>query len=132
MNLVLDPHVFIWWFDDPKRLSKPQQRMLQRVGPDRPAHISDITLWEIATLVSLGRLRPKIPLRDWFEAALERPYLEVYPVTPAVACELMSLPADFHKDPADRIIVSTARVLGGPLLSSDERIIGSDAVKVIG
>src|SRR5262245_2649213 len=131
MSLLLDTHVFLWWFDNPRRLSREQQRALKRVGPEHPVHISDVTLWEIATLVALGRLRPKMPLREWFEIALERPNLEVHPITPAVACEVASLGGGFHKDPADRIIVSTARVLGVPLVTSDQLIIKSGAVPVI-
>lgn len=131
MSLVLDTHAFVWWFEDPNLLSKGQRRALKKVGPDHPGYISDLTLWEVATLVSLGRLRPRMPLREWFNLALERPGLQVHPITPAIACELPSLPSAFHKDPADRIIVSTARVLGVPLLTSDQNIIDSGAVAVI-
>jgi PIN domain nuclease of toxin-antitoxin system len=131
MSWLLDTHVFLWWTDNPARLSKDQQRALKRVGPDRTAHLSDISLLEIATLVALGRLRPKVPLREWFEMALDRPHLSVTPITPAIASEVASLPPTFHKDPADRVIVSTARILGIPLMTSDQLIIGSGTVKVI-
>jgi PIN domain nuclease of toxin-antitoxin system len=132
VSIVLDTHVFIWWFENPSRLSKDQRRALKKVGPEQAAHVADISLWEIATLVSLGRLRPTLPLREWFETALERPHLVLYPITPAVASEVDALGAHFHKDPADRLIVATARVLGAPLLTSDERIIKSRAVQTIG
>ncbi|MGQ0506634.1 MAG: type II toxin-antitoxin system VapC family toxin [Myxococcaceae bacterium] len=131
MSLVLDTHIFLWWFDNPARLSKSQVRALKKVNAETPALLSDISLWEISMLVSLGRLRPKIPLREWFEVALERPHLELQPITPAIACEVTELSSRFHKDPADRIIVATARILGATLLTADELIIDSGLVPVI-
>jgi PIN domain nuclease of toxin-antitoxin system len=131
MSLVLDTNVFLRWNDSPDRLSKEQRRALKGIGPEKTAYIADVTLWELANLASAGRLKFKLPLREWFELALERPHLEVHPITPAVACEVASLGNGLHKDPADRIIVATARVLGASLLTTDQLIIDSGAVRVV-
>ncbi len=131
MTLVLDTHIFVRWFEDPRKLSKPQQRALKGVGPENPAFIADITLWEISTLVSLGRLRPRMPLRDWLETALQRPHLWVQPITAAVAAEVAAIGDGLHRDPADRLIVATSRVLGASLLTNDELIAESGLVNVV-
>lgn len=131
MKLVLDTHVFLWWFSDSKRLSRGQLRALARVNADNPAHVSDISLWEIATLAQLGRIRLKMPLREWLDTALEPPWVELHAISPAVATEVAALPKGFNRDPGDRIIVATARVLGAQLLTFDETIIDSGLVPVI-
>ena len=131
MKLVLDTHVFFWWLSDSKRLSRGQLRALGKVSADHPAYVSDISLWEIATLVQLGRIRLKMPLREWLDSALEPPLVELHAISPGVAAEVAALPASFHRDPGDRIIVATARVLGACLLTLDESIIGSGVVPVV-
>lgn len=131
MSLVIDTHIFVWWFEDPRRLSKAQQSALKKAGAEFPIYLADISLWEVATLVSLRRLRPKIPLREWLDAALEHPHLEVHPISSGVADEVAAIAGWSHKDPADRLIVATARVLGVPLLTSDEVIISSGLVDVV-
>ena len=131
MKLVLDTHVLLWWFSDSRRLSRGQLRALSKVDADNPVHVSDISLWEIATLASLGRIRLKMPLREWLDQALEPPWVELHAISPAVAAEVAGLPESFHRDPADRIIVATARVLGASLLSLDDEISGAGLVPVI-
>jgi len=93
--------------------------------------VSDITLWEIATLVNLGRLRLRLPLRDWLEAATAPPLVRRVPISPAVASEVAALPDTFHRDPADRIIVASARVAGATLATQDRRIIEAAVVETI-
>jgi PIN domain nuclease of toxin-antitoxin system len=87
--------------------------------------------WEIATLVQLGRIRLKMPLREWLDNALEPPWVELHAISPAVAAEVAALPEHFPRDPGDRIIVATARVLGARLLTLDEVIIDSGVVEVV-
>ena len=82
----------------------------------------NITLWEIATLYSLDRIDLRLPLRDWLERATAPPLVRRFGISPAVASEVAALPDSFHRDPADRIIVATARILGATLLTQDQRI----------
>jgi PIN domain nuclease of toxin-antitoxin system len=125
MKALLDTHVLIWWVNASPSLSASQARVLRAASPDNPLSVSDVSLWEIATLVELGRIRLKVPLREWLERAVSPPLVERVGISPAVAAEVASLPPSFHRDPADRIIVATGRVLGATLLTSDERIIDS-------
>lgn len=84
--------------------------------------IADISLWEAAKLVGLGRLELSVPLSEFFQLALA-PELTVLPVTPAIAEKVTQLAATgFHKDPADQIIVATALVHGLRLITDDARI----------
>jgi len=123
VKALLDTHVLIWWLDSGSRLSKRQRKVIRSASPEHPLLVSDISLWEIATLVQLGRIRLHLPLRDWLEAATAPPLVRRVGITPAIASELAALPTGFHRDPADRILVATARVLGATLLTQDNRVI---------
>ncbi len=128
---LLDTHVLIWWLESGKQLSRKQRQVIRAAGPERPLYVSDISLWEIATLAQLGRIRLRLPLRDWLEAATAPPLVQRVGITPAIAAESCLLPSSFHRDPADRILVSTARVLGATLLTRDDRIVASRIVPTL-
>lgn len=131
-RFLLDTHILIWWVEDHPRLSRKHRSQLRAI-PDKnpPAYVSDITLWEVAVLVEKGRLRVKLPLREWLERAVASPLVERVAISPAIAEETTRLPAGFQRDPADRILVATARVLGVRLMTVDERIIRAAAVPVV-
>ena len=131
MKAVLDTHILLWWFNATSRLSAQQEAVLGSVAEEEPLWVSDITLWEVATLNSLGRIKLHLPLREWLEQATAPPLVQRMSITPAVAAEVAALPDSFHRDPADRIIVASARVLGATLLTQDERIIKSGLVPVL-
>ena len=131
MIALLDTHILLWWFEQSSRLSRAQQRMLARSAADRPLGVADISLWEIALLVEAGRVRLALPLDEWLARATAAPRVGIYPITPAIASELVALGSTRGWDPADRIIVATARVLGVPLVTSDTRIINSKLVPTI-
>lgn len=131
MIAVLDTHVVLWWFDRSTRLSRAQQRLLARCRDDHPVGVTDTSLWEIALLVEAGRVRLALPIGEWLARATAAPRVGIYPVTPAIASEVVALGSTRGWDPADRIIVATARVLGVPLVTSDTRIIDSKLVPTI-
>ena len=82
-------------------------------------------------LHGLGRIRLSLPLREWLERATAPPRVRRCGISPAIAAEVVSFPQSFPRDPADRIIVATARVLGATLLTSDGRIIDSEMVPTL-
>lgn len=131
MIALLDTHIVLWWFERSTRLSRPQQRMLARSDADHPLGVADTSLWEIALLVEAGRVRLALPIDEWLARATAAPRVGLYPVTPAIASEVVALGSTRGWDPADRIIVATARVLGVPLATSDKRIIDSKLVPTI-
>lgn len=126
MRALLDTHVLLWWLDDPGRLSPAQREVVLSADAEAPLLVSDISLWEVATLHSLGRIRLVTPLREWLDKAVAPPLVQRQGISSAVAAEVATLPDWFHRDPADRILVATARILGATLLTKDQRIIDAD------
>lgn len=131
MKYLLDTHVLVHWLEGKGRLSREQKRVVDRAAPSNPLLVSDITSWEIATLYELGRIRLRLPLREWLESAVAPPLVERVGISPAVAAEVAVLPPTFHRDPVDRILVATARVFGATLVTSDERIVESGIVRTV-
>ena len=132
MRALLDTHILLWWHGERDRLSREQWDVLAAADADSPLDVSDISLWEVAMLHDLGRIRLKIPLREWLDKAVAPPLVRRHGISPAVAADLASLPASFHRDPADRILVATARVLGATLLTRDRRIAEAALVDTLG
>ena len=93
--------------------------------------MSDISLWEVAMLHSLDRIRLALPLREWLSKAVAPPLVRRQGISPAIATEVAALPDSFHGDPADRIILATARVLGATLLTQDQRIVDAGLVDTL-
>ena len=126
--LVLDTHAWIWWAADKPKLSRKARAAIEA---ERSLAISDISLWEVATLCELGRIRLRLPLREWLEQVVALAQVERAGISPAVAAEVAALPPTFHRDPADRIIVASARIHGARLLTHDRRIIASRLVPTV-
>ena len=85
--------------------------------------MSAISCWKIAKLVERGRLTLPCPVYDWIQQALSYPGVRLIELLPRISVESTQLPGEFHRDPADQIIVATARVLGVPLVTMDEKIL---------
>jgi PIN domain nuclease of toxin-antitoxin system len=119
--IVLDTHILIWWVNQSNQL---RQTTLEKIEQEPDAiGISAISLWEVAKLVQVGRLQLSMPVDEWLEQALAYPNVQVVPLSPAIVVESSRLPQPFHKDPADEIIVATARVLACVLLTYDGKIL---------
>ncbi|MBI3074483.1 MAG: type II toxin-antitoxin system VapC family toxin [Deltaproteobacteria bacterium] len=131
MTLLLDTHIFWRWKMEEGRLSREQARALERIDATNPALVSEISLLEFAMLFSLGRIRSKLPLREWLEKAVAPPLVERVAISPAIAAETAMLPNWFQRDPADRILVATARIHGATLVTSDARIIDAALVATL-
>lgn len=129
--LLLDTHAWVWWLRGPaggSQLSAQEVDALDALPIEQRPALCDISLWEVAMLVDLGRLQFDRPLADWLALACSA--VEVLPVSVAVAAEVAALPASFHRDPADRLIVAAARVHGLSLLSRDGKIQQSGLVSI--
>jgi PIN domain nuclease of toxin-antitoxin system len=131
VKLLLDTHIWIWWLEGGGRLSPQQRDAIERAGPASPLLLSEISLWEVAMLVSLDRLRLSIPLRDWLERGSAPPLVKLLNLNPAVAAATAELPATFHRDPADRVIVATALLHDAVLLTQDHRILDAGIVRTL-
>lgn len=125
---VLDTHAWVWWIDRNKRLGAVMLTALDGLPADDRPYSSDISLWEVATLVERGRMSLALPLAEWLETAAHPRTVRLVPISPQVASGVAMLPARFHRDPADRIIVATCRAMDLPLLTRDRRILRSRLV----
>lgn len=121
--ILLDTHAWIWWVGDPDQLSGPaRQRVDQAFGQGGPIYLSTISTWEVAMLVDKGRLELAIEVEDWIAHSEAIPALEFVPVSNHLALRSVNLPGEFHPDPADRLIVATARYFGVPLITRDSKL----------
>jgi PIN domain nuclease of toxin-antitoxin system len=106
-------------------LSPAEREALDALPADARPVISDISLWEFATLVDLGRININGSVEDWLRIAASPATVRVQPITPGIVAEMNRLPVSFHRDPADRLIVATARFLKLQLATKDRKIRGS-------
>ncbi|MDX2050848.1 MAG: type II toxin-antitoxin system VapC family toxin [Polyangiaceae bacterium] len=131
MIALLDTHILLWWFERASRLSAAQRRLLAKASDHVSVGVSDVTLLEIALLLEGGRVKLAVPLDEWLMRATAAPLVERCGISPTIAREIADLQATRDWDPADRVLVATARVLGVPLVTSDTRIINSGLVRVV-
>jgi PIN domain nuclease of toxin-antitoxin system len=111
--------------------NREQRRATERAASNGTLFLSEISFWEIAMLVESGRLTVRGPLDEWLERAAAAPAVQRIGITPAIAREVAASSNACTWDPADCIIVATARVLGARLVTSDTRIIDSKVVPTI-
>ncbi|MEN8149228.1 MAG: type II toxin-antitoxin system VapC family toxin [Planctomycetota bacterium] len=131
MRCLLDTCTWIWAVNRDRRLSRGARRRLETAADDDELHVSVISCWEVAKLVEKGRLSLSVPVRDWVGRALERPGLSLVPLSPAIAVESTELPGEMSLDPADQIIVATARHHSLAILTPDRRITEYDGVQTV-
>ena len=121
--IVLDTHVLIWAVEGERRLGTDATAAIEAAGQADEVGISAITPWEIALLAERGRLRLTREVGAWIKAALALPGIRLIPLEPDIAADSARLPGAFHADPADRLIVATARQYGAPLFTADYAIL---------
>jgi len=121
--IILDTHALIWSVDDDARLGKNTRALIEESSQTDGVLISAITPWEIALLTEKGRLRLGQEVGTWLEAVLSLPSVRLAPIEPQIAIDSVRLPEEFHADPADRIIVATARHFDITLVSADQAIL---------
>jgi len=127
--ILIDTHIWFWLTNEDERLKPTYRKALEEAILEAPLMVSDISLWEIQTAVAAGGMTLPVPLADWFRQSTLPPMFELKRITPQVVLEIDRL-NPFHKDPADRIITATARVLEVPLATHDRDIIKSGAVPI--
>lgn len=94
--------------------------------------VSSISAWEIAMLVERGRLQLTMDVEHWLDIVTAIGAVRFVPVNNRIAVKSVTLPGEFHKDPADRLIVATARDAAAPLVTADEKILQYAHVATIG
>ena len=120
--ILLDTHALIWWVSGDARLPESTAKLITQNLAENAVLISAISAWEVAQLVARDRLVLSRPVCDWLDLVQAINGVHFVPIDHRVAVESVNLPGDFHKDPADRFLVATARLLGATLLSCDDKI----------
>ena len=107
---------------------------VQRILKNRenlPFHLSAISPWEVVKKESIGKLVLTTPIRSWLAKATDETFISILPLSTDISWDANHLPGDFHRDPADQIIVATARVHNLTLITRDSRILAYPHVKTI-
>ena len=128
--IVLDTHIWVWWVHEDEGLTQTQAEAIE-ANETSVIGVSAISCWEIAKLVEYRRLELPCSLSSWFEQALSYPGVHLLELSPEIAIGSTQLPGKFHRDPADQIIVATARIHGCPLVTSDGKLLKYSHVKTI-
>lgn len=120
--ILLDTHTLIWWIHESSRLSQKARKAIQYEKENGKLFVSSVSVWEICLLVKKERLQLSMDTDSWLEKIKSLPFVQFIPVDNTIAFKSVFLPGEFHADPADRMIVATAREKGVKLVTGDERI----------
>lgn len=129
MKVLLDTHVWIWSQEQPEKLGRRAAAVL--VSSEHTNCVCTVSTLEIARLRWADYISLSMPLQDWIQQSLADLAAETIPVTYESAVEAYALPGEFHQDPADRLLVATARCFGLSLMTADDRILEYRGVRTI-
>ena len=121
--LVLDTHVLVWLLDGDRRLGPTSRELIAEASTGTDVTFSAISAWEIAMLVSKRRLALDRDVLAWLDAARRLPGVRMAPLSVDVSVDSTRLPGDLHGDPADRLIVATARRADATLVTADRALL---------
>jgi PIN domain nuclease of toxin-antitoxin system len=122
--VLLDTHVWIWLLEGDEKLAKsPALHVIQQAATSKRVLIPAISIWELSMLETKRRISLSMDLHSWVHQALAVPGYSIAPLSPDISIESCLLPGSFHGDPADRMIVATARSLHGSLITADRKIL---------
>jgi len=122
-GLLLDTHIALWLDSGDERLRPSTRTLIDSCWRNGGTiFLSAVTVWEMALLVDAGRVELDIPIEAWVERFLDRPGIEAVPLSYRAASRAYQLHYLEHRDPADRLLISTAIELACPLVTYDDRI----------
>jgi PIN domain nuclease of toxin-antitoxin system len=116
---------------DSKRLSRAALAAIRRAAESGGISVASVSLWELAVLFDQGRIRAPGTVESSVRSMVEETSVVVHEITPEIAALATAFPADFSADPADRLIGATARSLGLPLVTRDQRMLDSSLLKTL-
>ena len=126
--IIIDTHMFIWWINKSPEFTGRLNKIIEN-NKKEGLVLSVISLWEVAKLVEKERLKLKLPVKEWLDKAINYYNITIIPLTIDIIVKSTQLNGEFHKDPADQIIVATAIILDIPLLTADDKILKYKFVK---
>ncbi len=122
-GILLDTHTWIWLFNGSTELSLDAIEQINFAGNKGKVFICAISVWELSILVAKDRVNLSEPIHQWVKDSFSQPGVNLSSMLPEIAIESSFLPGEFHGDPADRIIVATARINNLILLTRDQKIL---------
>lgn len=120
--ILLDTHTLVWFLTSPDKLSSISKHAIESDYRITPILVSSISIWEICQLIHRRKISFSVSLEDWLAELNKKIAFQFVPIDNAIAYESQTLPSIFHKDPADRFIVATARIMGAKLVTKDAKI----------
>jgi PIN domain nuclease of toxin-antitoxin system len=130
VKVILDTHIWVWWLLADSPLPDRERKALDRIAADSGILLPAICLWEAQMLHRKKRIELPLPFPTWLRRATGADMLNVLPLNADTVIAIDDLPASFHGDPADRMIVATTRVHDLSLATHDEAIKKSRLVKL--
>ncbi|MGK7944252.1 MAG: type II toxin-antitoxin system VapC family toxin [Microcystaceae cyanobacterium] len=127
--IIIDTHILLWWQLSDDSLNITYRERLER--PNEIIGISTVSLMEIICLYDRQRINLPIIPELWIEQIMADSKIVFIPISASIAIDAFRLPEPFHKDPADRLIVSSARVLNCPIMTQDYKILAYSHVQNI-
>lgn len=127
--ILLDTHVLVWAVAESKRLSKAASAAILKAQTDEGLAIADVTLWELAMLLSRGRIQSYGTVDASVRLLTEG--IVVKGITPEIAAIAAQFPPDFPQDPVDRLIAATAKSEGLELVTQNEKLRMSPLLQTI-
>ena len=121
--LLLDTCLLIWIATQSPSALKAKAVLQDAEDAKLPVYISPFSAWELGMLVAKGRLTSQLSLRVIFARLLALPGVALAGLSPDVLISANNLPFDVHPDPADRIIIATAREYGMRIVTRDRKIL---------
>ena len=122
--LLLDTHIWIWVLEGAvPEIGHAAQNQMTESGAMGRVLVSAISVWEVGMLEAKGRVRFSLEVGEWVRRALTAPGVRLAPLTPEIALDSTRLPEPVHGDPADRILIATARRTGATLVTRDAKIV---------
>ena len=121
--LLLDTHIWLWLVQGNRALAPRIRESIREAAATGRLRVAAISIWEVALLASRGRITLERPSLVWVRDALARSGAVLEPLSPEIAIHACELPDRFHPDPADRMIVATARVIDASLMTRDRPIL---------
>ncbi len=128
MRLLLDTHIWLWMATEPKRLNRRIARRLE--ASENELWVSAISIWETVAAAEKGRVDLGADPIGWVQRALAADVVTAASLTPDIVLEARRI-MSWHGDPADRIIVATARHLDMTLVTADENLVGTELVRTL-
>ena len=129
MIYLLDTHTWIWWNMNPQKLSQRIKKLIGNADKYDEMLLSAISPWEFSKLLEKQKISISCDPEEWLKTALDMPKLRLVPLSPILSYRSTVLPQFFHNDPADQIIVATAREENATILTKDEKLLAYKNVR---